>query len=206
MLLGFSLGGFVAYDMAKKLTENGDEVCFTGLIDSVAFLAIHNTPIMQSLSNLRTLIFKPFYLFWIILNQPWAGKRSLFINKYKNLKLTIRYLLLKVKLVKSKKKNNNNDQISFLSESVKFAMHDALKKYVIRPSNVEIDLFKAEKSTFYIINRKHYGWSKFSLKGMVIHTLPGEHARIFAAPNDKNFAEVLDKRLLEIEDKLDIQK
>jgi hypothetical protein len=39
------------------------------------------------------------------------------------------------------------------------------------------------------------GWKPYALKGVNIHRIPGEHNTIFKAPNDKIFAEVLQKCL-----------
>jgi len=199
MLLGFSLGGFVAFEMARKLTENGDNVCFTGIIDAPAFLAIHTTPIKQKLADLKITLNKPFYTLWLFLKEPWAEKWRFVKIRHKSIKLTMKYLLVKFKFFKPEKKLNSDEKKLFMSDTVMFTMHDALIKYIIKPAAIQIDLFKAGKVTFYILNRKDYGWSKFCLKGMVTHTLAGEHTQIFAPPNDKNFAEILDKRLAEIE-------
>ena len=87
----------------------------------------------------------------------------------------------------------------YMSDNVRIAMAEALNKYEIQPSSVALDLFRAAKPTSYIPNRKDYGWTRFARKGLVIHTLPSEHSLIFAPPNDKYFAEVLDQRLEEIE-------
>ncbi len=87
----------------------------------------------------------------------------------------------------------------FLADNVELAMTEALTKYELHAAPVQVDLFKAGIPTFYIPNRKDYGWSRFAKKGVVVHTIPSEHSRIFAPPNDKLFAEKLDRRLDELE-------
>ncbi len=42
---------------------------------------------------------------------------------------------------------------------------------------------------------KYLGWKPYALKGINVHDIPGEHNSIFAPPNDKEFAEVLQKCL-----------
>jgi hypothetical protein len=49
--------------------------------------------------------------------------------------------------------------------------------------------------TFYIKDPVGYGWDKFVQGGVVILDIPGEHSRIFAPPNDKIFAQALQKCL-----------
>ncbi|MDP2888443.1 MAG: hypothetical protein Q8P34_05670, partial [Bacteroidota bacterium] len=100
---------------------------------------------------------------------------------------------------KDRKITVEDGQPMFLSDNVEMAMTEALVKYELKLANIQLDLFRAGKPTFYIPNRKDYGWGRFACKGVVVHTLPDEHSRIFAPPNDQYFAEVLDRRLDEIE-------
>jgi hypothetical protein len=84
-------------------------------------------------------------------------------------------------------------------------MTEAIIGYEIKPAPIELDLFKAQKTSFYIPEPRDYGWGKFARKGVVVHTMPSEHSLIFAHPNSKLFAEVLDQRLDEIEAKMEKQ-
>jgi len=202
MLLGFSLGGFIAFDMAKKLANKGNEVSFAGVIDSVSSMAKHlQSPTGERLFNLKVSAIKPFYVFWLLLKEPWAGKRCLLHNKYKSIRFSIIFKLIQLGIMKEKERKIKveDGQPMFLSDNVEMAMTEALVKYELKLANIQLDLFRAGKPTFYIPNRKDYGWSRFACKGVVVHTLPDEHSRIFAPPNDKYFAEVLDRRLDEIE-------
>ncbi|HZL12484.1 MAG TPA: amino acid adenylation domain-containing protein [Prolixibacteraceae bacterium] len=202
MLLGFSLGGFIAYDMAKKLVSNGSEVCFTGMIDSVASEAIHiQSPTGRILFKLKTSLIKPFYVSWLLIKEPMAGKRQLLRNKYKSIRFSLMFKLIRLGIIKEKdrKIQIEGNQQMFVADNVEMIMTEALVNYEIKPADIQIDLFRAGKVTFYIPNRKDYGWATFAQKGVVIHTLPDEHSRIFAPPNDKLFAEILDNRLDEIE-------
>jgi hypothetical protein len=107
--------------------------------------------------------------------------------------------LIKLGLRKRREITEEIEQQSFLSNTVKIAMNESLKKYEIRPATFPIDLFVAGKPTFYIPERKTYGWARFSKKRLTIHTIPSEHSLLFAYPNDRYFAGLLEKRLEEIE-------
>ena len=205
MLLGFSLGGFIAFDMAKKLANNGNEVSFAGVIDSVSSMAKHlQSPLQRKIFKLKVSLIKPFYVFWLLLKEPWKGKLHLLHNKYKSIRFSLIFMLIKLGIMKEKERKIKveDGQPMFLSDNVEFAMTEALIRYELKPAAIQLDLFRAGKVTFYIPNRKDYGWSRFASKGVVVHTLPDEHSRIFAPPNDQYFAEVLDKRLDEIESKM----
>jgi thioesterase domain-containing protein/acyl carrier protein len=205
MLLGFSLGGFIAWDMACKLTSSGSEVSFTGVIDSVSSMAKHiQSPMGRKLFKIKTSLIKPIYVAWLLLKEPWSGKKQLLDNKFKSIRFNSIYFLTKLGLLKAKDRRIQMEggEPMFLSDNVEMVMTEALYNYEIKSASIQLDLFRAGKPTFYVPNRKDYGWSGFAKKGVVVHTLPSEHSRIFAPPNDKHFAEVLDQRLDEIEAKL----
>jgi len=88
-----------------------------------------------------------------------------------------------------------------MSNQVLVHFHEALNRYKLKPANFHIDLFTAGKPTFYIFDREKYGWSKFAKMGLTKHSMPGEHSSLFAPPNDKIFAEILEERLVELETK-----
>ncbi len=205
MLLGFSLGGFIAYDMAKKLTARNSEVSFAGVIDSVSSMAKHiQSPWGHKFFQIKISLIKPFYVIWLLLKEPMSGKKQLLKYKYNSIRFITLYSLTKLGILKAKEKRiqTESGEPMFLSDNVEMVMTAALDNYEIRPAPIQLDLFRAGKPTFYVPNRKDYGWSRFAQKGVVVHTLPSEHSRIFAPPNDKNFAEILDQRLDEIEAKL----
>ena len=208
MLLGFSLGGFIAFDMAKKLADQGNIVGFTGVIDSVSSMAKHiQSPLGQIFFKLKISVIKPFYVTWLLLKEPMQGKKQLLKNKFKSIRFSIIFRLIKLGIMKEKDRTIKieDGKPMFLSDNVEMAMTEALVKYEITPAPIQLDLFRAGKPTFYIPNRSDYGWGRFAQKGVVVHTLPSEHSRIFAPPNDKHFAEVLDQRLDEIDAKIILQ-
>jgi len=208
LLLGFSLGGFIAYDMAKKLAAQGNKVGFAGVIDSVSSMAKHiQSPLGQIFFKLKNSVIKPFYVTWLLLKEPMEGKSQLLKNKYKSIRFSILFKLIKLGIMKEKDRTIKIEEgkSMFLSDNVEMAMTEALLNYKITPAPIQLDLFRAGKPTFYIPSRSDYGWGRFAQKGVVVHTLPSEHSRIFAPPNDKHFADVLDQRLDEIEAKIIMQ-
>ena len=71
----------------------------------------------------------------------------------------------------------------------------AKRNYYQKPLDIVVDLFKAKKRTFYMDDYEYMGWREFALKGVNVHEIPGEHNTIFAPPNDKEFAAVLQECL-----------
>jgi len=204
-LLGFSLGGFVAFDMAKKLQNLGFIVSFIGLIDSVASLAKHiQSPLLLVLFKVKVFFTKPFYNSVLILKSIFLGDLSLLKSKYKNSIIKIIYSLRRVGLIKkTPAKVFVKDGVpQFDSTNVKIIMYHSLKNYILTPANLKVYLFKAEKETFYIPDKKDYGWGKFALKGVNVNLMPAEHSKLFFPENSKLFAGMLDKKLDEIENNI----
>jgi len=81
------------------------------------------------------------------------------------------------------------------------ANYQALENYILPEYSGKLYLFRAMDQTFYIEDPILYGWDKFVKGGVVVLDIPGEHSRIFAPPNDKIFAEALQKCLNEINSK-----
>ncbi len=200
ILIGLSLGGFIAYEMAIQLTKMGKKAKFTGLIDSVSYLANYSSTFAEKfVVETKSFVIRPFYLLWLFFNLPDNERRMFLINKRKNFRQTVLFYLTKMGIVKLHKADNDIEQLSFLSDSIMISLGGSLKKYKLKPADFHIDLFMAGKSTFYIYDRKTYGWAKFAKGGLSVHVIPGEHSLLFAAPNDLYFAEVLGKRLTEID-------
>jgi thioesterase domain-containing protein len=79
------------------------------------------------------------------------------------------------------------------------ANNRAMVNYILPVYSGKLHLFRAKNQTFYIKDPVGYGWDKYVKGGVVVLDIPGEHSRIFAPPNDKIFAEVLQQCLNESE-------
>jgi thioesterase domain-containing protein/acyl carrier protein len=198
--LGFSLGGFIGFEMARILTRQNEKINFIGIIDSVASLANENRPLLEkAASRCYRTIAVPAYLLWLFIKEPWLQKRKFILNKSRNLALSLRYYYKKAGVRHKKHETpiaSGDAPPAYLSNDLKIKLMEALRHYTLLPTDVQVDLFKARKATFYIPDRKFYGWSKYAEKGVIPHTMPGEHSSLFAPPNDRYFAQILEKRLL----------
>jgi thioesterase domain-containing protein/acyl carrier protein len=205
LLFGFSLGGFIAFEMAKQLLAKGEEVRFLGVIDTVTYAAHEDLPIPHYLlRQFKLLVIKPLFIVWMFLLEPWEAKGKYLATKYGNLRHEVLYQLMKRGIIRTaslrKQKATDEEPLPiFQKAQVAITIYNALKTYTLRPTQLLLDLFRAEKKAFYIPERKTYGWGRFATKGVKVHNIPGEHSLIFAPPNDKLFAGILDKRLDELE-------
>ncbi len=196
-LAGFSMGGQLAYEMARQLVEAGQKVSFLGVFDTVS----------ENVSDLHIPFFKRHYLrinrlfnqiIWIIktfLKMP-ANKKSEFVSlKWQSLKKRITKDDYEIK-PEGVSVGKQSELPKYLHKVHK-ANSDALEKYILPPYPGRLHLFRATDQKFYIKDPVNYGWDEY-VKEMVILHIPGEHSTIFAPPNDKMFAdalqECLDKR------------
>ncbi|MGE5424770.1 MAG: thioesterase domain-containing protein, partial [Syntrophothermus sp.] len=187
-LAGFSLGGKIAYEMARQLHERGKVVSFLGMIDTVA----DNPAERKSFSYAMN------YFSWNVktLFKSEADENSIesLKRKMKGLKRKVVGMDLNV-LQEEKQSMGKSSELPGYLKEVHRANRKADREYVIKTYKGEVHLFKAKNQTFYIKDTMTYGWDKYAQGGVVIHEIPGEHSSIFAPPNDKYFADVLQRHL-----------
>jgi amino acid adenylation domain-containing protein len=202
IVLGFSLGGFIAYEISRLMIEKGREVVFTGIIDAVISLTkCSETPLRQFFIRIKHTFLKICFNSLLITGNLFKPGSTILKSKYQTFMAILVSNLTRMGFIR--KKENKIEYVDgkpqYSSNHVRILMWRALKQFSLIPTNIKIDLFKAGIATFYIPDRKDYGWSRFARKGVAVHTLPAEHSLLFADPNDKIFAKILDDRLDELE-------
>jgi amino acid adenylation domain-containing protein len=194
-LAGFSLGGRIAYEMARQLDEMGKKVSFLGVLDATAEGSVTHLPLLKRIPfRLRYLMN---YVSWNITSffrEQNETKFSVVRRRWKGLEKRVRGLDFKVDKNDHVSKGKKNELPKFLRK-VHRANSRANRNYVIRPYNGIVHLFKAKKQTFYIPEPLKYGWDEVARGGVVVHEIPGEHSNTFAPPNDKYFADILQQTL-----------
>jgi thioesterase domain-containing protein len=186
-LAGYSLGGTIAYEMARQMIEMGKEVKLLAVFDTYAKQTdIFDPPVKRYFNRGRLFFMKLFNSFVLLAQDP---KRTF---EYKNELVRRRVVRLWWKL--TGKKENQTGFFAYDNE-IDEASAKAKRNYFQKPLNIVVDLFRAKKRTFYMDDYQFMGWKKFALKGVNVHDIPGEHNTIFAPPNDKEFAVVLQECL-----------
>ena len=186
-LAGYSLGGTIAYEMVHQLIDMGKEVKMLAVFDTYAKQTDAYDPVIKRTFNrARLLIMKLLNSFVLLAEDP---KRTL---EYKNLVIKRRIIRAYWKLTG---KSEKQEGFFAYDNEIDEASSKAKDNYYQKPLDIVVDLFKAKKRTFYMDDYEFMGWKKFALKGVNVHEIPGEHNTIFAPPNDKEFAVVLQKCL-----------
>lgn len=182
-LAGYSLGGTIAYEMAHQLKEMGKDVKMLAVFDTYADQTdIHDPFVKRTYNRVRLFFMKFFNSFVLLADDP---KRTI---EYKSTVIKRRIIRLYWKL-----KGSDQKHIGFFDydNEIDEASAKAKRNYFQKPLDIAVDLFRAKKRTFYMDDYDFMGWRKFALKGVNVHDIPGEHNTIFAPPNDKEFAVVL---------------
>lgn len=184
MLGGYSLGGFIAFEMAQQLKALGKDVKMLAIFDTEAITSGNSTSLTNSFIEAIHYHFqKLFYTIKLCIEDPksqYEYQRSLLKAFFRKPYYTYKNLL-------GSEKNYFYYKYLISKNSTK-----ALKNYKLSHYDASIDLFKAKKKTYYMKDFEFLGWSKFVDK-IRIHEIPGQHNKIFMPPYDEEFAEVLQR-------------
>ena len=186
-LAGYSLGGTIAYEMAHQMMSMGKEVKMLAVFDTYAKQSDIYDPFLKRYAHkVRFLTMQLLHSFVLFAQDP---KRTF---EYKTLLMKRRIIRL---FWKVKGKDEKQEGFFAYDNEIDEASAKAKRNYYQKPLNIVVDLFRAKKKTFYMDDFKYLGWREFALNGVNVHDIPGEHNTIFAPPNDKEFAIVLQKCL-----------
>lgn len=179
---GYSLGGVIAYEMARQLTHIGREVDVVLLIDAYPINPNPNNhaqyPIQQLLRHYyyywRSLPKQPSVL-WPVLQQkiPWVS----------------RYLLGRIVGVMNQKATSATGSAtltgtvepeSLLTKSFR----QAYSQYTFKPYDGKVVFLRVAKDDSFAarLNNVDFGWGRYARKGVDIHQLIGHHETMFSQP------------------------
>ncbi|MBD1391852.1 non-ribosomal peptide synthetase [Mucilaginibacter glaciei] len=186
-IAGYSLGGMIAYEMAKQMLAAGKDVKLLAMFDTYAEQTTKfDSPLKKSLKGIWLLAKQIAYTPVLFMEDP---KRTI---EYKSRELGRKVTKTFKKIFPDKKKKT---VFSDYNNEIDERSGKAQRNYLLTPVNIAVELFRAKKKTFYMEDTKLLGWAPYALKGVHVHEIPGEHNTIFAPPNDKQFAKVLQECL-----------
>lgn len=187
-LAGYSLGGFIAFEMAKQLLQMGKEIKMLAILDTDA---ANRDPSEEKKKRAYKKIIRQF-------------KKLLFFSGlfFTHPKRTIAYqfdiLGEKIRKLFSRKHKTDKD-LSAPEEQASRAYQVADDNYFLTPVDMPIDLFKVQQRIYYVDDPVYMEWKKYTTKEVELHVTPGDHKTFLLPPNDKEFARLLqaciDRRL-----------
>ncbi|RWY50051.1 non-ribosomal peptide synthetase [Mucilaginibacter gilvus] len=185
---GYSLGGMIAYEMAKQMLAMGKDIRMLAMFDTYADQTkIHTPPLKRAITDAWFLVKQLAYTPILFIEDP---KRTI---EYKSREIGRRITKIYKKAFPNKVKKKEG--FAAYTDDIHEKSEMAQRNYLLTPVDIKIELFRAKKKTFYMDDSKNLGWIPYALKGVNVHDIPGEHNTIFAPPNDKQFAKVLQECL-----------
>jgi len=185
-LAGYSFGGIIAFEMARQLEAIGKDVKMLAMFDTYAYRSPHyDRSVVKFYKRARFFSAKILYTF------KFKNGIEGLTDRIRSMKRMAIRTYWRLRYGKEQKQAGFFGYSNKIDEMNQFAE----KHYQLKPYNIAIEVFRAEKRTFYMDDFDYLGWKPYALKGVHIHDIPGEHNTIFKAPNDKVFADVLQKCL-----------
>ncbi|MFB9844545.1 non-ribosomal peptide synthetase [Mucilaginibacter ginsenosidivorans] len=180
-IAGYSIGGFLAVEMARKLQAMGKEVKELIIFDTDADNARETEP-------------------WYVIT-PKIVKRYLprFLGGKKSLRKQLAYKFRSNKEVLTNKvglqEKPESAEYYALLDSIKQRYFAAFKDYKLTPLNIDIQLFKADFNDHYNDDEIYLGWKKYTTKEVKRYLVPGNHLTMMVPPNVSSLAEGLQEVL-----------
>lgn len=190
LLAGYSLGGIVAWEMAHQLLQDGQQVPFLAMFDAVA-----KEQTSTDSGGWRKKLHKTGFNLALLLKNPRAAveyKAQMLRNRLENLtgKFRVAYLNTKTRQVEE-------GYLPF-GKAVYEKSLEAYHKYVLKPLDIAVDLFKAREQMFFVADPQTYGWRKFARRGVRVHVIDGNHLTLFSREHARQIARIVQTRLDEI--------
>ncbi len=192
-LLGFSAAGSIAYEMARQLDLEGQQVGFAGLLDHPAPNQANEydkTRIMRYMKNINLWSARFYYHFFKVR----SNKKT---DILKNYRVGVNAIVMrKIYTIRNKPLPDRLVYQPFVmnlpgpERNVSMRFFDGLRKYRPGVYNGKITLFVAEETDkeSYWLSKYHYydpkmGWGKLVKDGVDVITIPGYHVSILLEPN-----------------------
>ena len=183
-LAGYSLGGLIAFEMAKQLKEMGKDVGIVALFDAVA------KDNWTSEGKFEKFLKKTSYNFSILLKKP------IDTISYKSTVLKGRYqhLMGKVRVAYQDSETQSVEEgLLPFGKKVYEKSLEAFWRYELPTCDLPVLLFKAKDQMFYLKDPEFNGWKPFALGGVEVFEVEGNHHNLFDGAGPKKIAVILQK-------------
>jgi amino acid adenylation domain-containing protein len=162
---GYSFGGLVALEMARRLADSGHEIGMLALVDTYFVGQSGNTSLVSRFFSLTT-------------EQKLAYLKKRATRYRRGIKRRIDALSLPGPVKK-----------------VREACAIAELKYRPSPVSVPLILFRASEKALRGLDGSENGWHQYAAGGLEIHEIDGDHGNILNEPNVRQLAAALRVRL-----------
>ncbi|MCG9793501.1 non-ribosomal peptide synthetase family protein [Flavobacterium algicola] len=182
-LVGFCIGGVVAFEMTRQLKQQGREVCMTAVLDSYVDSAYYykNTKHKKLIRTLARTSRRARYFGEMLVSRKAFKKRITEKKEY----------LLKKHLEKDTKSSEQEILAHQQFVTAVSLVNTILDRYHLKPQPFKIDLIRSKDHPAHTLAPTHLGWKKAATEGISIHHIPGDNFDIRESPHDKNLAKII---------------
>ena len=207
-LAGHCLGGIIAFEMAKQLQVKGKKVHLLAMLDTIIRRKVKEKPVatFKNLFLLPTTINRIFERLMLKVSFQTFLLRN-------HTRESINYKVNNVKRILKRMKRNKRAAgdlqdvgLELFNESSEIYVN-ACKKYNLTPYQGDIVLFYAAEHYFFRDKLKNISfhqvpldestknlWKEYA-ENTTIHEIKGDHSEIFSPDQGKDFAQLLQKHL-----------
>jgi len=195
-LIGFCRGALVAYEMARRLTEVGEEVLFLGIVDG--FPRVSRDPALgQSTgTRLRAHFSRVSQLPWRSrIEYVWTRLRGTGRLWWASISLAVRS-----RIVEAECYIRNRVHLPISPELLEWRVNKFGHRMFLGYSPQKWD---GRLTAFYSGDEPPPDpqfWSRFATQGAEVHRIPGGHFSMMAKPNVKDLAEKLNASLAMVQE------
>jgi thioesterase domain-containing protein len=162
---GYSFGGLVALEVARRLADAGQEIGLLALVDTYFVGQGQQSSLLSRFSSLS-------------LEQKLAYLKKRATRYGRGIKRRIDSLSLPQAV-----------------KAVRSACAQAEQKYRPSPFSVPLTLFRASEKALRGLDDSQNGWQKYAAGGLEIHEIDGDHGNILNEPNVRQLAAALRARI-----------
>ncbi|RYF93765.1 MAG: non-ribosomal peptide synthetase, partial [Chitinophagaceae bacterium] len=183
-LAGYSFGGIIAFEMARQLRKMNKEVKALIIFDTYADAANgHHSALKARLQKWKVKIMSSLYNVREFIKDP-VGRVA---YQREELKTSMHKPYRRVKSwIEGKEKD-----LFYYKYKIEETNLRAKDRYQLHEFDGLVELFRAQKRTYYQDDQVYLGWKPFAKKGVRVHEIPGEHNKIFLPPNVNELARKL---------------
>ncbi|MBX9790192.1 MAG: amino acid adenylation domain-containing protein [Pirellulales bacterium] len=176
-LAGWSLGGNLAFEMARQLREQGEEVALLALFDAGALPPDEKAAIDDFLPIIMG-------MFPAEENLPLETLRQLPPREQ------LDYFLKRAAEARLVEDVPGSAQAQHVFDVFQ-ANLKAMLDYRPVPTDVAVTLFRAAEQTSKLADDLRLGWGDYAARGVEVHTVPGDHVHMVREPHVGDLAEQL---------------
>jgi amino acid adenylation domain-containing protein len=184
-LAGYSLGGFIAWEMARQLKAKGKTLKSLSILDTYAG---NKSQDKSNISKLSSKIIRQFKKIPFLYNSFRLYPKD-----------TVDYQLMKFRdRLSGQGSDKDIPDVEFFSpyeQQIYSTYKAAQKNYKLPPADLKVTVFRVEKRLYFLDDLKELGWRSLAKSGVQVKVVPGDHKTFLYPPHDVAFAALLQEEL-----------